>query len=101
MDEQQLAAIKERFSRTTPGDWSFDEQLTALSSVLPKKRPATVLEARNDWGADDQSLEISDEDAEFIAHAHQDIPALLAYIEELKSDYESLEGEYHDFKMEV
>ncbi|EGI2114741.1 hypothetical protein FH832_002803 [Listeria monocytogenes] len=65
----QIEAIQIRYESATPGKWEYQKAL--IPRVLV-----------------DGDLKVSvysvPEDAEFIANAHQDVPALLAHIEELE-----------------
>lgn len=70
MDQVRLDAIKERVAMATPGPWE--------SGQIVGKRSYCVI--------DDDSFvarKMTRKDSEFIAHAREDVPALVAEIEDL------------------
>lgn len=80
MNQEQLNAIKERVAKVTPGPWDIDRNSDDDVFVT------------DIWfnGADEGHAEIHGNDvassiynAEFIAHAREDVPALIAEIERL------------------
>ncbi|MEG0470753.1 MAG: hypothetical protein RR588_00305 [Solibacillus sp.] len=81
MNAEQLQAIKERVEKATPGPWAFDKG----KKERMDRRPAVIevfVQEENEWFI---SGDISDlKDAEFIAHAREDVPALIAEVERLK-----------------
>lgn len=86
-----LDAIRARCDAATPGPWAYDEGAgyiemheAGYAEFKPDwersvhKQPPLVARMTDTWGD-------TAEDGRFIAHARTDIPALLAYIEELES----------------
>lgn len=72
MDEQQLQAIKERVENATGTQWQVGmESPNGIQNVGTMQGLMTA-----------QVLKI--DDAEFIAHARQDVPALIAEVERLR-----------------
>lgn len=71
MDQERLNAIKERVAKAAPGPWQYDE------------------EERGIWNKDGfnylGAVTLSHNDAEFIAHTREDVPALVAEVEHLKN----------------
>jgi len=67
MNAEQLNAIKERAAKATPGPW----------------RQAGLYSVKN---SEDMSIPLRPEDAEFIAHARKDVPALVAEVERLQAE---------------
>lgn len=70
MNAEQLNAIKERAAKATPGPWKYSKQYGYLAPVIPQQHVAVICNEilRND-------------DAEFIATAREDVPALVAEVE--------------------
>lgn len=81
MTEQQLQAIKERASKATPGPWKVEN-----SRYEGRFNAASV-----DENYDLPACLMGIEDAEFVAHARQDIPALIAELEQYKELYQICE----------
>ena len=71
MNEKELAEIEERAAKATEGRWIF-QKAWATSDIL------------DNTGADIAG-NVERRNAAFIAHARQDIPALLAEVERLKA----------------
>lgn len=74
MNSEQLNAIKERAEKATPGPWLVEESryegsFNAVSVDSNYDFPACLMRANN---------------AEFIAHAREDIPQLVAEVERLR-----------------
>lgn len=71
MDLERLNAIKDRVAKAAPGPWQYDE------------------EERGIWNKDGfnylGTVTLSHNDAEFIAHNREDVPALIAELERLKN----------------
>ena len=74
MTPEQLAAIRARAEAATPGPWHDDQDGMVYSTCQPGC--AVVI---ND-------IDLAVEDAEFIAHAREDIPALVAEVERLQTE---------------
>lgn len=83
MKEEQLHQIKERVNKATEGPWGFDKG----KKERMDRRPAVIevfVPEHNEWfiNGDISNLE----DAEFIAHAREDVPNLVSEIERLKTE---------------
>lgn len=92
--ETVLAEIRERYEAATPGVWGVGNGTEIATNVEQKPRgsysyQAHIAEVTNGLDREDARLEGEhygtpvwlaepEEDAEFIAHAHQDVPRLLA-----------------------
>lgn len=85
MDQEQFDAIKERVEKATDGPWMFDKGLTERGD----RRPAVITHFGED-GDEYIHGDVADiNDAEFIAHAREDVPALvgcIAGLHELRKD---------------
>ena len=101
MTEKQLEEIKERCEAATPGPWRLryrtfltecGEYENHHSLFTDNDRIICDLRDRNTWYGD--GIYDEDSDAEFIAYAREDIPALLEEIEKLKEEIKNLEKEY-------
>ena len=79
---EELAAIRERAEKATPGPWHVYAAYS-LSDITPETRTCVV-----DCVASDGTL--AREDAEFIAHAREDIPRLLDALEAAYAENERL-----------
>ena len=87
MTDLDLAAIRERVEKATPGPWREDgpwwhdnDEATVVITVDVDRAAVCIqppLHARRGLA--------SDADMEFIAHAREDIPALLAEIDRLNA----------------
>jgi len=76
MNAEQLNAIKERTEKATSGPWYWSTD----SGDSLESDEAYVLSATSDWHIDGRYS-----NKEFIAHAREDIPALVAEVERLRS----------------
>jgi hypothetical protein len=98
MTNEELKAIRDRAEAATPGPWYW-EKLDAdgwNDTEMPCLVSASV-EGVMDFGDCEQYYPTegsppNDKDAEFIAHAREDVPKLLAEIERLKEAEKFLEG---------
>jgi len=83
LTEKQLKEIEERASKATPGPWTLD--INYLVGFPPKTRPTgesiMLLEETCRAG----SAEADDANMEFIAHAREDVPALLEEVKRLQA----------------
>lgn len=94
MTDDELRAVRERAKAATPGPWavSYDEDVDTFGVVAEDDGPGDVFIVE-EMGQPGQH------DAEFIAHARQDIPRLLDEIANLRGamtaqdDRESKAGE--------
>lgn len=73
IDAEQLNAIKERAAKATPGPWKYNRHNEILTS-----NGARLAQT------------VTGLDAEFITSCRQDIPALVAEVERLKDENNSL-----------
>lgn len=88
MTEKELQEIKERCEKATPGPWGLDtwkNNLMVIATANCKIVVASRMQIR---------------DAEFIAHAREDIPKLLREIEELKKQIEELKRQIEEPEVE-
>lgn len=86
MNAEQLNVIKERAAKATAGPWFFG---VGRKERLDR-RPAVIEHFDYDHGESFIHGDIADiTDAEFIAHAREDVPALVAEVERLQ---ESVKG---------
>lgn len=90
MTDEQLAAIRERCEAATEGPW---EKLT--EQVAGMWRETRVVHADFDICAD-----VCIGDAEFIAAARTDVPALLDEVERLRMDLGLFRSENDDLRVE-
>jgi hypothetical protein len=84
LTNEELAAIRERAEKATPGDWAYYENDNVVVTLHPDYQYA---------------MEIAEEigtgfDAEFIAASRSDIPKLLAHIEALEAELETIVKEW-------
>jgi hypothetical protein len=106
-----IKAIKERCDRATPGPWNVDQKAQGDCTNLDIDCGKTVCDEsckECEWyefftGASidkiltlrlDEWDGINDADADFIAHAREDIPALIAEIESLQAQLADLQAKY-------
>ncbi|MCR8982286.1 ead/Ea22-like family protein [Brevibacillus laterosporus] len=89
MTREEIGAIRERAEKATPGPWrrEFSYGITIASDKY------IVL--------DDEVGVIRYPDAEFIAHAREDIPKLLTEIERLQTNWQRLEEYVDDWRGEA
>lgn len=88
MTDEQLREIEERANAALPGPWSIeldgpDDAMfrPILGLFNPNAPPKSIERFVFDWM--DESLNVRNHDAAFIAHAREDIPALIAEIRRL------------------
>ncbi|MFE1205681.1 hypothetical protein ACFW5V_28755 [Streptomyces sp. NPDC058762] len=89
LTEQQLAAIQARADAATPGPWGTYRGLNARYTV--QARPRTTRNGmENDGDIATLPTDRTDADsyanARFLAHAREDVPALLAEIQRLTTE---------------
>lgn len=89
MTDEQLREIEERANAALPGPWSIeldgpDDAMfrPILGLFNPNAPPKSIERFVFDWM--DESLNVRNHDAAFIAHAREDIPALIAEIRRLQ-----------------
>ena len=86
-----LEAIEKRCEAATPGPWTWEETEAEkagkdwgdIGKTLNAPKGRNVLNA---FGYDASYVNVSDADAEFIAHARSDIPALIAEVKRLNAE---------------
>lgn len=98
LTEKELAEIRQRLEKTTPGSWEIKrkklEGEAAKSASLDGLDSDRVIDQIGpiEWSTyvedsyvySETWLHLSDEDAEFISHARDDIKRLLDHIENFK-----------------
>lgn len=72
MNQEQLNAIKERVAKATPGEWR----------CMETGHIRTHYSVGNEEEYVAHTYDVND--AEFIAHSHKDVPALIAEVERLQ-----------------
>ncbi|GEM_PF-2276756 len=84
MNKEQLNAIKERVAKATPGEWFYDSYTVCTDEIFDGDGGLieTVTIDYADRHGDVHSKE--ETDAQFVAHARQDVPALIAEVERLR-----------------
>lgn len=90
MPPEQLAEIKARADRATPGPWHKVSDCPHPSELC-SGCSETWTGVREAYAPGDSEREY--ENADFIAHARSDIPALIAALEEAQADVQSLLGD--------
>lgn len=96
MTDERLAEVKARAEAATPGPWhhdrvDFDSGMTLYEIWGGKYR-------EHGWLA---HVEDNKPNADFISHARQDIPELLAEVERLREQVASLEHAYKDSRERI
>ena len=81
MSEQELAAIRARAEAATDGPWQQSMDITGRLMVVVNLTPHQFREIIIAVSSDNSPR---DEDLDFIAHAREDVPALLAEVERLR-----------------
>ena len=94
MTEERLAEIMEREKSATQGPWKAGKDDFTKNIIQAAKDRGTIIVQRRDdhnmfWNS---YIPIAQTfaDADFIAHAREDIPALLAEVERLRAENEVL-----------
>ena len=105
MNKEQLEAIKERANKATEGPWKIFEdsevkggcQIGTVWDHPQAKGPVGIVNLATSvtGGEIKNCVYIQDDDARFIAHARQDVPALIAEVERLQR-YETKVDKIHD-----
>lgn len=80
MTQQEIEACKQRVVNASPGPWTVNEPLDGYASLIIPASPQTPYGTR---------IYTYHRDIDFIAHAREDIPRLLAMIESLQRNNES------------
>jgi hypothetical protein len=81
MSEEELNAIEARANAATAGPWAY----TPAYINAGKEDIALLYTAFGD-GTEDEPLPNAANNAAFIAHARNDVPALMAYIRDLQTE---------------
>lgn len=94
MTPERLAAIKARADAATPGPWKTGEDDFTKHTIYAAKDRATIIVQRRDdsdmfWNSI-IPLKQTFSDAAFIAHAREDVPALLEEVERLRKQLDGL-----------
>lgn len=80
MTPEQLNAIKERASKATAGPWVTDVYVS-ITDICADNNPILTTSDEVMWENPNHV-----NDASFIAHARQDIPALITEVERLRNE---------------
>ena len=100
MTDERLAEIKARADAATPGPWERNNL-----AGRPEREVFAGDELIGDFGVggweDDEGADRVEINAEFIAHARQDIPDLLAEVERLREHVATLEHAYKDSRERI
>lgn len=88
-DALDLAAIEARANAATPGPWQRDERYVVGGEDIPGSRPGGEVIAQaqptlSAWREYELSQRVAN--AEFIAHAREDVPALVAEVRRLRAE---------------
>ncbi len=93
MTEQELAAIEARANEATAGPWVKNGSVPEQVIYAPTKRYPNrtsfmpiVYVTQTDYASGEYYADMLDGDAEFIAHARTDVPALVAEVRRLRED---------------
>jgi PAS domain S-box-containing protein len=86
MDRDELANIKDRERRATPGPWRVKKETSA--GVEGHQPSSVIVEGPSDV--------LEESDAEFIAHAREDVPNLVAEVEILTHVLRQLQRRHRD-----
>lgn len=91
-DEQQarLAGIRARTEKATAGPWEVFHRLPGLTAADDETENGVGLDIEGPTHAWKHGQFARSADAQFIAHAREDIPYLLALVAELDADRERL-----------
>jgi hypothetical protein len=92
-----LDAIEARAKAATPGPWSYRknryrENSWVISRDAPAGRSMRVIHYVNDPEDDQEHV-----DGVFVAHAREDIPALIAQLRRLSEDIEALRRGFTEY----
>ncbi len=79
MNEQELEQIEARAAKATPGPWEVDNDLSVYTKDGGHGTPWTLFDTVGNEGEDNPN-------ADFIAHAREDIPALIAEVRRLTAE---------------
>ena len=98
MTEERLAEIRGREKAATQGPWKAGKDDFTKNIIQAAKDRGTIIVQRRDdhnmfWNSY-IPIEQTFADADFIAHAREDIPALLDEVERLRTENEKLREEF-------
>lgn len=87
MTDQELQAIEERANAATPGPWKANESHYDFAVFAPHpSESGNTLIAQIDGGISTDS----ERDADFIAAAREDVPALIAEVRDLRAKLDAV-----------
>lgn len=91
MTSEELQAIKERVEKATPGEWFYDSYTVCTDEILGDD--GELIETVTlDYADRHGDVHFKEEaDAQFVAHARQDVPALISEVERLEKERAALE----------
>lgn len=95
MNKEQLDAIKGRVANATPGEWIIDnssDDRPYITDIWFDGEENGHVEIHR-YGASAESY-----DAEFIAHARQDVPTLIAEVERLQKALKNTDADLYVYK---
>jgi len=91
LTDEQLAEIRKRAEAATAGPWGIEDgEIVSLTELIADLFPSTVCDGYDSQGT-----------AEFIAHAREDVPKLLAEIERLTKVIKYVNDLSEEFYTEV
>ncbi len=96
MTREQLKAIRDHVEAATPGPWEAGTAFCCPDCGWvdgPKRTVCPVYEGTK------RTHTLDANDAEFIAHAREDVPALLMEVERLQTDVDLLKSLKHGWKV--
>jgi hypothetical protein len=88
LSEERLAEIRARLENATPGPWEWEGTDGSLSLLKAGEDRMVLAVSRCDscWKSQGRCWHPVDEDAVFIAHAPEDLAALLAEVDRLRAE---------------
>jgi hypothetical protein len=89
----ELAAIRERAEKATPGPWGWSDAKVRDGKYVFVPQGSYLADTLIMFG---DTYENGEQDAEFIAHAREDIPKLLAEIERLRTALEEINRAWYE-----
>ena len=92
LTKERLAEIEARCEAATPGPWEWDDEAECMRHG--SKPVMMAMWYYDKCGEVVVSLDVYDADAEFTAHARQDIPALLDEVKRLREQLKNLDLAY-------
>ena len=97
-ERPDLEAIKARVAAATEGPWEWDDTTIGQHWSHPEPRAVVVDDEVSCmdycYGGSSNPIK-SDADGQFIAHAREDIPALVVEVERLRAQLDNPRDEYH------